>query len=70
MVLRVKRVGPVGESLFSKRPILVCPALAQPSEVPAPRIWMADHKKRSLTNGSSGRSCFAGPPLRLGLVTE
>ena len=43
MILSVERVGPLGKALLGKLPIFSCSALSQPLEVPAPRIWKADH---------------------------
>ena len=46
MVFLIKRIGPFGESLFSKYPIFFWSASGQPLEIPALRIWMADHNQR------------------------
>jgi hypothetical protein len=45
-VLTIKRISPVGESLFRKGLIFSRRALGQSFEVPSLRVWMADHDQR------------------------
>ena len=58
MVLPVKHVGPLGESLFSKRPVFSLCALGEPLNLPASRVWMTDHNQCHALSRREGQGCF------------
>src|SRR4029077_15181070 len=45
-ILLMERGGPLGEPLFSQPLVFFRAALGQPLEIPASRIWVANHNQR------------------------
>lgn len=52
MILVIKRIGPLGESLLGKGKILCDSTLRQSDEVPPPRVRMTDQDQRHSLSGS------------------